>query len=64
MSDKKSASEASDNHSSPQGGQKDTRDLHDLKQVQKTGMEEKAKEVADLPDKVKGTARTIRPQKR
>ncbi|GAA4015396.1 hypothetical protein GCM10022631_29300 [Deinococcus rubellus] len=48
----------------PHGGDKDTNDLHDIKGVQQTGMEEKAKQVADLPDSVKGSAKNIWPQKR
>lgn len=48
----------------PHGGDKDTNDLHDIKGVQKTGMEEKAKQVTDLPSSVKGTDKNIWPQKR
>lgn len=36
----------------PEGGSKDTSDLHDLKKVQDTGMAEKAKQVDQLPDEV------------
>ncbi|GAA5533246.1 hypothetical protein [Deinococcus aluminii] len=36
----------------PEGGQKDTNDLSDIKDVQRTGMKEKAEQVEQLPDAV------------
>ncbi|AWN24234.1 hypothetical protein DKM44_14180 [Deinococcus irradiatisoli] len=39
---------------SPQGGSKDTDNLHDIKQVQNEGMAEKADQVSKLPDSVTG----------
>lgn len=36
----------------PEGGSKDTSDLHDIKQIQDKGMAEKAKQVEQLPDEV------------
>lgn len=40
---------------SPQGGVKDTNDLSDIKDVQKTGMQEKARQAENLPESVIGT---------
>ncbi|TSA86729.1 hypothetical protein FNU79_05910 [Deinococcus detaillensis] len=47
---------ADTNPASPQGGggDKDTNDLSGIKQVQKTGMQEKADQVDKLPDSVSG----------
>ena len=49
---------------SPEGGSKDTNDLSDIKGVQKTGMEEKAKQVEQTPESVLGTDVPKYPQKR
>ncbi len=49
---------------SPQGGTKDTDDLHDIKQVQKEGMAEKADQVSKLPDSVTGADNGLPPQRR
>ncbi|UQN05741.1 hypothetical protein [Deinococcus sp. QL22] len=56
----------SDDHTKParhpEGGRKDTSDLHDIKKVQDTGMAEKAKQVDQLPDDVTNTNNTVLPQ--
>ncbi|GGO23270.1 hypothetical protein [Deinococcus humi] len=49
---------------SPQGGVKDTNDLSDIKDVQKTGMQEKAKQVENLPESVIGTDTLKNPNQR
>ena len=49
---------------SPQGGSKDTNDLHDIKGVQKTGMQEKAKQAENLPESVIGTDTLKNPNQR
>ena len=49
---------------SPQGGQKDTNDLSGIKGVQDQGMQEKGKQVDELPENVKGTDKPIQPQRR
>lgn len=64
MDDKTGSSKPNPDQRHPQGGDKDTNDLHDIKDVQKTGMKEKAQQVANLPGSVKGSAKNIRPQKR
>ncbi len=55
--------DADANPTSPQGGTKDTNDLSGIKQVQQKGMQEKARQVDDLPDSVTG-ANTGIPQNR
>lgn len=55
--------DADANPASPQGGDKDTNDLSGIKQVQKTGMQEKADQVDKLPDSVTGANSGI-PQNR
>lgn len=49
---------------SPQGGSKDTNDLHDIKGVQKTGMQEKARQAENLPESVIGTDTLKNPNQR
>lgn len=49
---------------SPQGGVKDTNDLSDIKDVQKTGMQEKARQAENLPDSVIGTDTLKNPNQR
>ena len=49
---------------SPQGGQKDTNDLSGIKGVQKKDMEEKGKQVDQLPEEVVGTDTPKFPQGR
>lgn len=49
---------------SPQGGVKDTNDLSDIKGVQKTGMQEKAKQAENLPESVIGTDTLKNPNQR
>ena len=49
---------------SPQGGTKDTNDLSDIKGVQKTGMQEKAKQAENLPESVIGTDTLKNPNQR
>lgn len=47
-----------------QGGTKDTNDLHDIKQVQREGMAEKADQVSKLPDSVTGADVGSQPKRR
>ncbi|GGL74145.1 hypothetical protein GCM10010840_10300 [Deinococcus aerolatus] len=49
---------------SPQGGVKDTNDLSDIKGVQKTGMQEKARQAENLPESVIGTDTLKNPNQR
>jgi hypothetical protein len=49
---------------SPQGGVKDTSDLSDIKGVQDTGMQEKARQVENLPESVIGTDTLKNPNQR
>lgn len=49
---------------SPQGGSKDTNDLSDIKNVQKTGMQEKARQAENLPESVIGTDTLKNPNQR
>ncbi len=49
---------------SPQGGVKDTNDLSGIKDVQRTGMQEKAKQVDNLPESVIGTDTLKNPNQR
>lgn len=49
---------------SPQGGVKDTNDLSDIKDVQKTGMQEKARQAENLPESVIGTDTLKNPNQR
>ena len=46
----------------PQGGQKDTNDLHDIKEIQDTGMAQKGQDVQDLPKDVTGEMDGSQPQ--
>lgn len=66
---KPDTSSTQDNHPahegrSPQGGTKDTNDLSDIKDVQKTGMQEKARQAENLPESVIGTDTLKNPNQR
>lgn len=50
------------NQPSPEGGDKDTTTLHDIKDVQKEGMQEKGEQVAQTPESVKDTDQGQHPQ--
>ncbi|EYB69750.1 hypothetical protein DEIPH_ctg002orf0078 [Deinococcus phoenicis] len=47
---------------SPQGGAKDTDDLSDIKDVQRPGMAEKARQVEQTPKDVTGEHDALQPQ--
>ncbi|WP_261664130.1 hypothetical protein [Deinococcus sp. Marseille-Q6407] len=51
---------------SPEGGDKDTNNLHDIKDVQEQGMLDKAKQVDQTPESVAGSdvGQTRLPQSR
>ncbi|RJF73900.1 hypothetical protein D3875_19480 [Deinococcus cavernae] len=48
----------------PQGGHKDTDDLSSIKDVQQTGMQEKAQQVENLPEEEINPGVTAEPRKR
>ncbi len=49
---------------SPQGAHKDTDDLSSIKDVQQTGMQEKAQQVENLPEEEINPGVTAEPRKR
>ncbi|WP_161883290.1 hypothetical protein [Deinococcus alpinitundrae] len=62
--DDKTSSKPTPDPRHPHGGDKDTNDLHDIKDVQKTGMQEKARQVDDLPADVTGADQNLPRQNR
>jgi hypothetical protein len=62
--DRKDANHPAQENHSPQGGTKDTSDLSDIKGVQKTGMQEKARQAENLPESVIGTDTLKNPNQR
>ena len=64
MDDKTSSSNPAQEPRHPHGGDKDTNGLHDIKDVQKTDMQEKARQVDDLPADVTGADQNLPRQNR
>ena len=64
MDDKTSEQQSGTGPRHPHGGDKDTNDLHDIKDVQKTGMQEKARQVDDLPAERDGADQNMPRQNR
>lgn len=64
MGDDKRSNHPAEEGRSPEGGQKDTNDLSNIKDVQKKDMQEKGKQVDQLPEEVLGTDTPKFPQGR